>query len=137
MEKRFELTDSEFEKQFLNCEIAPSLFNHEAHLRLAWITIYTYGIEQAEKNILFQLKKYVEFIGAKDKYNITLTIAAIKVVYHFMLKSNSFNFKDFITEFPRLKNNFKELIASHYGFDVYNSDKAKIKFLEPDLLPFD
>ena len=40
-------------------------------------------------------------------------------------------------EFPRLKNNFRELISSHYGFDIYNSEKAKMKYLEPDLLPFD
>ena len=40
-------------------------------------------------------------------------------------------------EFPRLKNNFTELMSCHYGFDIYNSEKAKMKFMEPDLLPFD
>lgn len=137
MEKHFELSDSDFENKFINCELNPSDFTHEAHLRLAWINIKKYGIKQAEKNIQIGLKNFVEFVGAKDKYNVTLTLAAIKAVYHFMLKSKSDNFKNFITEFPRLKNNFKDLMSCHYGFDIYNSDKAKTEFLEPDLIPFD
>jgi len=137
MEKHFELSDSEFEKQFKGCKLDPDVFSHEAHLRLAWIHIDRYGLEEAEKNIQAQLKNFIEFIGAQDKYNTTLTIAAIKAVHHFMGESNSDNFKDFIKEFPRLKYNFKELIASHYGFDIYDSQQAKTQFLEPDLLPFD
>ena len=137
METHFELSDSDFENRLINCELNPSDFTHEAHLRLAWINIKKYGIKQAEKNIQIELKNFVEFVGAKDKYNVTLTLAAIKAVYHFMLKSKSDNFKNFITEFPRLKNNFKDLMSCHYGFDIYNSDKAKTEFLEPDLVPFD
>ena len=137
MENHFDLSDSDFENKFISCELNPSDFTHEAHLRLVWININKYGIKQAEKNIQIGLKNFVEFVGAKDKYNMTLTLAAIKAVYHFMLKSNSDNFKDFITEFPRLKYNFKELMDCHYGFEIYDSKKAKTQFLEPDLLPFD
>ena len=137
MENHFDLSDSDFENKFISCELNPSDFTHEAHLRLVWININKYGIKQAEKNIQIGLKNFVEIVGAKDKYNMTLTLAAIKAVYHFMLKSNSDNFKDFITEFPRLKYNFKELMDCHYGFEIYDSKKAKTQFLEPDLLPFD
>ena len=121
----------------INCTLSTSIFSHEAHLRLAWINIDKYGIENAEINIQNQLKKYVNFIGAEDKYNTTLTIAAIKAVYHFMLKSESDNFRDLIAEFPTLKYNFKELMAFHYGFDIYTSVDAKKEYLAPDLLPFD
>lgn len=137
MEKHFKLSDFEFEQQFIKCELEPSDFSHEAHLRLAWININQYGVKQAEKNIQQQLQKFVEFIGAKDKYNVTLTLAATRVVYHFMLKSKSNSFRDFIAEFPRLKDNFKEFINTHYSFDIYNSNRAKMEFLEPDLTPFD
>jgi len=137
MEKHFNFTDREFEKQFVNCELNPSDFTHEAHLRLAWICIHKYGIEKAEKNIQIYLQKFVEFFGAKDKYNMTLTIAAIKAVYHFKLKSKSDNFKDFIIEFPRLKTNFKDLMSYHYGINIYILDRAKTEFLEPDLMAFD
>ncbi|MEX0274075.1 MAG: hypothetical protein AB3N16_06840 [Flavobacteriaceae bacterium] len=137
MEPHFKLTDIEFERQFLHCQLPPSIFSHEAHLRLAWIHIEKYGMEQAEKNILQQLKKYVEFAGARDKFNITLTMAAIKAVTHFWSKSGHNTFKGFISEFPQLKYNFKELMECHYGFDIFNSTKAKNTYLAPDLLPFD
>ncbi|MBL7873554.1 MAG: hypothetical protein JNM78_18185 [Cyclobacteriaceae bacterium] len=137
MEKLFDFIDSEFEQRFKNCELSPTEFTHEAHLRLAWIHINRYGIEQAEKNITTQLQNFVAFAGAQDKFNLTLTIAAIKAVHHFVLKSKSPTFKDFIAEFPRLKYNFKELMTCHYGFDIYHSPKAKAEFLEPDLIPFD
>lgn len=137
MEDHFHLTDIEFEKQFENCELNPSSFSHEAHLRLAWIHISKYGIEKAIQNVQLQLQDFVEFVGAKDKYNKTLTIAAIKAVFHFTVKSESDNFKDFIREFPRLKYNFKELMDFHYGIDIFSSERAKTEFIEPDLVPFD
>ncbi len=136
MEKHLELTDAEFEQQFRNCALSSSIFSHEAHLRLAWIHIYRYGPEQAAKNIPTQLQNFVASVGAKDKYNATLTIAAIKAVDHFINRSSTHNFKDFITENPRLKYNFKELMAAHYGFDIYSSEKAKAQYITPDLLPF-
>lgn len=137
MEKHFELSDKEFVQQFNDCTLNPEIFSHEAHLRLAWINIHQYGIEQAETNIQYQLQQFVAFVGVKDKYNTTLTIAAIKAVFHFMLKSQSNNFKDFIVEFPQLKNNFKGLMSSHYSFDIYHAAAAKNNYLAPDLLAFD
>ncbi len=137
MDNHFDLTDFEFENKFKNCDLNPEIFTHEAHLRLAWIHITTYGEHAAIQNICSQLKAFVEFLGAKDKYNETLTIAAIKAVHHFIKKSDSNTFQDFIIEFPRLKYNFKDLMNTHYNIDIFNSDKAKKEFLAPDLVPFD
>jgi len=137
MASHFELSDSDFIKQFDACELNPTDFSHEAHLRLAYLNIKHYGIEKAEINIQKQLKKYVDFVGAKDKYNKTLTIAATKTVYHFMLKAKSDNFKELLMEFPQLRSHFKELMECHYSFDIFNSEKAKTEYLQPDLVPFD
>jgi len=82
MEAHVELSDEVFEKQFKNCELNPALFSHEAHLRLAWIHIKKQGVEKAIENVCGQLLNFVEFAGAGDKYNKTLTIAALRAVYH-------------------------------------------------------
>ena len=137
MEAHFKLSDQEFEEQFISCKLKSSDFTHLAHLRLAWITLKKHSIVQAELNIQKHLKNFVKFVGAKEKYNKTLTVAATRIVYHFMLKSNSSNFQDFINEFPRLKTKFKTLIDTHYSFDIYNSQRAKTEFLFPDLVPFE
>jgi len=137
MEPHFNMTDEHFQLAFENAILDPKLFSHEAHLRLAWIHINAFGIDIAIKNVTSQLMNYVTGLGMTYKYHETVTIAAVRAIYHFMLKSGSDNFKDFIKEFPRLKYNFKELLSKHYGFDVFTTEEARSSFLEPDLLPFD
>ena len=137
MEDHFGLSDLEFKKRFADCSLDPSLFSHEAHLRLAWIMIDDLGLESAEETIQNQLQSFVKNLGATDKYHTTITIVAMKAVFHFMQRSRTDNFKDFIIENPKLKTHFKELINSHYSFDIFVSENAKSIFLEPDLLPFD
>ena len=137
METHFELTDKEFEEQFAQASLDPKLFTHEAHLRLAWIHLTQYGSEQAIVNITMQLKQYVKKLGASNKYNETVTVAAIKAVQHFHAKSDTNNFQDFILKNPRLINSFRELLSSHYTTDIFNSQAAKDAFLAPELLPFD
>jgi len=92
MKSHFVLSDTHFEQQFKSCELDPPLFSHEAHLRLAYIHIGKYG-HQAIKNVCDQLAAFVTHLEATDKYNTTLTVAAVKAVYHFMQKSkaNDFN----------------------------------------------
>ncbi len=136
IENHSELSDYTFEQAFLHSELPPSIFNHEAHLRLAWIHIRKYGLEQAEQNIHDQLLTFVKAIGATGKYNKTLTIVAVRAVHHFMQKSTADGFESFMLEFPQLKSGFKDLINSHYTFDIFNSERAKVDFIAPDLSPF-
>jgi hypothetical protein len=136
MEKHSAYTDIEFTTLFKNCELPPSEFTHEAHLRLAWIYITWKGLEEAEEIIIQQLRSFVNHVGAAGKFNKTLTIASVRMVNHYISKSTSANFSEFITQFPELKLNFKGLIQRHYGFDIFSNEKAKSDFLEPDLLPF-
>ena len=137
MEHHSTLSDKEFENQFSNGTLDPGVFTHEAHLRLAWIHITTYGVTKSIDTISAQLQKFVALAGEKEKFNMTVTVAAIRAVYHFMRSSTTTNFQDFIDENPRLKNNFKELLHSHYSTDIFKSEQAKKEFLEPELLPFD
>lgn len=130
------LTESEFIFQFENCSLDPSTFDHEAHLRLAWIQIEKFGLEQAIINIQTQLLNFVKHVGAQEKYHQTLTIAAIEIVNQFKTKQSSETFEEFISEFPKLKSNFKQLIEHHYSFDIFNSVEAKNEYLKPDLLSF-
>ena len=132
-----ELSDYDFRTQFEECTLNPTVFCHEAHLRLAWIHINKYGLEQAKENIQIQLQSFVEHVGAKDKYHKTLTIVAIQMVNYFKDRSKSNTFDEFIKEFPQLKDNFRELIENHYSFDIFNSVIAKKEYLEPDVLFFE
>ena len=137
MEPHYQFTDDEFEKQFKFGLLHPSYFSHEAHLRLAWIHITKYGLENAIENVTSQLKSYTDIHGVRTKYNETVTVAAVRAVFHFILTSETTDFRGFLRENPRLNFDFKKLLGYHYAFNIFNSDKAKNKYLEPDLLPFD
>ena len=54
----FDLTDDEFERQIAAGVLDVSLFNHVAHLRLAWIYISKYGIEAAINRISEAIKRF-------------------------------------------------------------------------------
>lgn len=136
MEPHLNLSDKEFENQFASATLDSTIFTHEAHLRLAWIHLVNYGEEKAIENITQQLQAYVLHLGASDKYNHTLTVAAIKAVKHFMQKEPITSFSEFISKHSRLKTNFKDLIAQHYGFDIFQLARAKEVYMEPDLLEF-
>lgn len=136
MECHKELNDVAFVKAFESFTLMPQLFNHEAHLRLAWIHINRYGIIAAQDIVVNLIKSYVVHFGADDKYHHTLTIAAIRTVYHFYQKTSAYSFDGLLNEFPRLKFQFKELIDAHYSEAVINSEVAKYKFVEPDLLMY-
>lgn len=136
MEAHRHLSDAEFEQRFANCQLDPALFSHEAHLRLAWIHIQQYGRPQAEFNIQKQLQSFVASVGATDKYHATLTVAAVRIVGHFIQKSSADSFSQFIEEHPSLKTAFKALVEQHYSFDIFSSELAKASFVEPDLAAF-
>lgn len=137
MEKHYQLSDTAFEQQLLNCTLNPTVFSHQAHLRFAWIHINKYGIEAAVENVKNQIQNYVKSLGAADKYNETVTIAGVKAVNHFMMKSNTTDFSNFITENRQLQVNFKALLLSHYETNIFESAIAKKEFIEPELIPFD
>jgi len=137
MKTHFYLSDQEFEQQFADCTLDPSLFSHEAHLRLAWIHLQKYGIDQAAENLCEQITRFDRRFGDGTKFNATVTVAAVKIVEHFSRKAISKTFRGLLTEFPRLKTNFLDLLHMHYGFDVFRNLEAQQQYLEPDLLPFD
>lgn len=136
MEVHFQLSDAELEQQFRTATLNPELFSHEAHLRLAWVQIRFFGLEKAEENLCQQIQFYDKKYDTGTKFHKTLTIAATKIVAHFMAKSQSENFADFIVEFPQLNNHFKELIAAHYSTDILQNPIAKEQYMLPDLLVF-
>lgn len=136
MELHSKLTDEEFETHFKEATLDSSIFTHEAHLRLAWIHLSKYGLSLAIEHICSQLQNYVRRFGASDKFHQTLTVAAIEVVHHFMSKVTMITFEEFIGTYPRLKTHFNELIAQHYSKDICQSQEARLRYVEPDLLPF-
>lgn len=135
-EKHHLLTDQEFEEKFKDCTLSSVLFTHEAHLRLSYIYIRKYGLDIAIKDLCEQIDNFDQKFGDGTKFNKTVTIASAQILYHFINKTKTSNFRELLDEFPVLKNDFLGLLKSHYTLDIFKSKKARQEYLEPDLLPF-
>jgi len=120
----------------LHPRLDPHLFSHEAHLRLGWIHLKKYGATKACENVCEQILKFDITHDKGEKFHKTLTVASVKIIHHFIQESEGQTFQEFIQEFPRLKTDFKSLMDKYYGFAVYQSEEARLNYLEPDLLAF-
>lgn len=131
-----ELNDEEFLNRLAECTLDPSIFSHEAHLRLAWLKLNT-SAEEALVEVPKIIQNYTAHLGAEDKYHHTVTLAAVKVVEHFKALTASNDFSQFIEKNDRLLSDFKGLLATHYSFDIFSHPEAKKIFIQPNLRPFD
>jgi len=131
------MTDQEFVHLFETGKLSPSLFTHEAHLRLAYIYLKNFGEKTAINKCCEGIRQFDRLHGDGTKFHKTLTVASVKAVRHFMQKSRSTTFDGMIAEFPRLKTSFKQLLNQHYAFDLLKNPEAKTEYVAPDLIPFD
>lgn len=130
------MNDTDFIKAFQTGTIEPKAFNHEAHLRLAWIYLRNYAPEKAIVTFCDALLHYVRSKGAETKYHQTLSEAAMRIVNERMVKNKSRSFEDFLKENKDLQDDFKKLIRQHYSMACLHSENAKMHYIEPDLKPF-
>lgn len=130
------LSDDTFENQFATCTLEPTLFDHKAHLRLAWVHIRKYGVEQAIANVCPQIQRFDQTFDDGTKYHQTLTEAAIQVVHHFMGRTATDTFEGMLKEHPRLVDSFGDLVHAHYSKELLSTAEAKTNHVEPDLMAF-
>lgn len=136
MEKHWRYSDEVYEQKFREIKFPPLYFSHEAHLRLAYIHLQNYGLEQSIENMCNQIYDFAIKYGATMKFNATVTYASLQIMYSYIQNSDSDNFSDLMLEFPHLLENFKSEIQKYYSWDVFRSPEAKSKIHQPDLEPF-
>lgn len=137
MEKHWRYTDEAYEQKFKEAKFPPLYFSHEAHLRLAYIHLKKYGLNQSIDNMCKQIYDFAIKYGATMKFNATVTYASLQIMYHYINKSKSENFPDLMKEYPFLLKDFKGVIKQHYSGDIFRSPEAKANILQPDLESFE
>ena len=132
------MSDSLLLEQIENCTLPTSEFNHETMLKLAWILINKYGVEKAVvKNIELKENYFINALNS-DKFNKTLSRAYVEIMHYFMQQSaQPQNFDLILMAFPRLKYNFKNLVKTHYGYNILKEHrKEEPKGMKPILFTF-
>ncbi len=133
MSQSTNMSDDEFLTAFLECRMPASAFDHRGHVRIAWLLLRRYPLEQAIEEICSGIARLAAHLGARDKYNRTLSEALVRLMAHG--GSHAITFEEFINANAQLLTNAGGLLARHYSPERLGSAAAKASFVPPDRLP--
>ena len=128
--------DRTFRTTFEAGAVPPSQFNHEAHVRLAYIYLAEHDVDAATEKMRGALLNFLRHHGIPaSKFHETLTRAWVLAVRHFMDRSTvtGTSAGDFVAQNPVLLDS--KIMLTHYSARVLFSSDARASFIEPDLDP--
>ena len=111
-------------------------FSHAVHLKLAYFYLATLTKKQAFLSMERTLRVFLEANGVdKNKFHLTLTHAWLELVWQCMQSCHPMPSADaFVQQNPGLLN--KDLLSFYYSQDLLFSQKARKRFVQPDLNSF-
>jgi hypothetical protein len=135
MKHELSASDVAFRTAFEAGAYAPADFSHRAHIRLAYVYLAENDVERAAVRMRAALMNFLKIHGiTPTKYHETLTTGWILAVHHFMHRCpTALSADDFIAREPMLLDS--RIMLTHYSTELLFSDKARAKFVEPDLDP--
>lgn len=115
MEGKKQYSDEEFIDCIESGSFPKEHFNHQAHLRLAFLLCQHKKVDQAIEATCKVLLAYVNTIGATSIYNEELTIASVKLIHH-RINSSSVeqSFSEFLAANSDLVIDFKGALETYY-----------------------
>lgn len=129
------LSDDQFLAAFLDCSMPAASFDHQGHVRAAWILLRRYPCDEAVARTCDGIARLASHLGATDKYHRTLTEALVRWMAAAETATPSRTFEDFQCANTPLMTDARTLIARHYSPERLADPAAKVQFLPPDRLP--
>ncbi len=108
MATHLEYSDDVFIRLFSECSFPTSLFNHEAHIRLAWILLQQYGYRTASNKLCQFIERYDFVHGDGTKYDRQTTLSCAWIIHARMQPKETF--LTFIQSHPDLKTHMRDLL---------------------------
>ncbi|TQV72156.1 hypothetical protein FLL45_18215 [Aliikangiella marina] len=130
------LSDSQFLTQFENHSLPSAYFDHQGHLRIAWLYLNRFSCKVAIRKVCEGIKSYAVSLGAKDKFHHTLTEFTVRMIAHRLTTQSYDDFADFVNKNRDLVVDLRSQILRYYSPSLLNSDLAKKGYCKPDLIEF-
>lgn len=128
-------SDDAFLSAFNDCSAPPSAFNHVGHVRIAWIHLQRYPLEQAIRLTCDGIARFALHLGVPDKYHRTLSEALMRIMAQRGAADTGLAWERFLSQNRDLVDDARQLLGRHYSEALLNSAAAKVSFVPPDLLP--
>ena len=133
----FQLDDDSFINQFENQTLDVVHFSHLGHMRLAWLYLSRHTVDEATQKVCNGISAYAESLGAKDKFNITLTYSFVLLMASRINNVSKQDFSAYLQSNEDLVNNAGTVLAKHFSNELLFSEQAKKTVMQPDLECFE
>jgi len=133
MNHSLSVEDRIFRDEFEACRIAAGLFDHRAHIRLAYIYLAEHDPDAALALMRSALLGFLRHQQIDlSNYHETMTQAWILAVRHFMEISPACGSSDAFIECNPIMLDSR-IMMTHYSTEVMFSPEARTCYVEPDL----
>jgi hypothetical protein len=131
------MSDSELLHHFEHCSLLPSLWTHEAHIRVAWLYLKAYEESTALQLVRTGIKRFNDRVLKKAlAYHETITVAFIRLIAHERdLLEPDHTFEDFKLNAGDLLDRKLTALFKYYRSKTLHSEQARAHFVAPDLCP--
>lgn len=92
-----QLSDREFLKQLEHGIMHPELFNHEAHIRMAWLYLTQKEINAGLKMISTVIRTLDNIYAGGKKYHHTITMFFSVIIFCTIQNDNAESWEEFVT----------------------------------------
>ncbi len=130
------LSDDQFQQAFEQVEMDVKAFNHEQHVRLAWLYLKQFDLQEAFRRYKTALIKFATAWGYPGLYHETITWYYLNLINQAMQKPDCPNeWPIFRDQNPTLLAKSPPVIFNYYSKDLIASKKARATIVEPDIRP--
>lgn len=126
------MSDQLFLKRFEACDIDPKQFDHEAHLRLGWIYICRYSLNDALNRFSDGLRRFTQKVGAEAKYHETITWFFLMLIAERQTQGDFTTFDSFLKANRDLADKTDPILLRYYSKERLDTPQARGQFLLPD-----
>lgn len=129
------MTDDELMEAFEAGRMPPDGFPHPAHVRMAWIYLRRHPFEDAMARFSSALRRFAAAQGEPGRYHETITAAYVMLLHDRMARTPAAGWNAFAAANADLLIWKPSILDAHYSPKLLWSDRARDRFVPPDLVP--
>ncbi len=130
-----ELDDARFLAQFEQLTLDKRLFNHHGHLRIAWLYLEQYPLEQASIKTCQGISAYAQALGASTKFHWTITDAMVRII-HARRRQPYQSFEDFLAQHQDLVMSAEQVLLTYFTPAQLAHPDSRMKRIKPEKQDF-
>ncbi len=115
--------------------IDPELFDHEAHVYIAWSYLQQCELKESINRFCESLRRLTKKLGVESKYHETLTWFFMILIAERQSESESNDWQTFKRRNADLLTTGPSIVRDYYSAERLDSTTARTQFVMPDRVP--